>query len=93
MERVIDIEPVLKCSEREEEKERLFEELDELFWSNPEVYHELCDFCCTQMRSVSQKAFEELRRRGLLERRDEIPSLTNEVVYESTHGKEPFWQD
>lgn len=93
MEKVIDMKPAIKQCERKEKKDRLLDELEILFWEEPDIYHELCDFCFTRMRRVSQTAFDELRRRGLLERRDEIPNITNEVVYEATHGEKPFWQN
>lgn len=76
------------------EKCRLQDELDDLFWQNPIVFKQLCEYCQNWPRSeeLSDPVKDVLIEKGFLyEGRNVLPSLTNEVVYEATTGKKPFW--
>ena len=75
-------------------KSHLHDELDSLFWQNPTVFKQLCDYCqnwpCSEELSDPVK-YVLIEKGFLYEGKNVLPSLTNEVVYEAMTGEEPFW--
>lgn len=78
----------------EMELDRIFQELEELFWQEPDIYIALCDYCQNWPRSteLDDSVRKNLESRGLLSKdKNKLPDVTNEAVYEATKGKKPFW--
>lgn len=67
------------------------EQLDDLFWSDPVAYIELCNFCSSHCYKIDAAIKERLIEDGYLFKDGGLPRSTNAAVYEAVTGKKPFW--
>ena len=77
--------------ERERRRQSMLKVLDDMFWDEPELYHALCCFVHDTRKKPTLEQKIILKMQGFLMSDGDIPAITNEVVYESTTGKRPFW--
>lgn len=91
MARVIDFKSAKDSLNREEQKNRLRDALDELFWRNPEAYVALCNFCDSSRYKLHPAIKTFLIKEGFLAANGSLPSITNEVIFEASTGEKPFW--
>ena len=65
-------------------REKAKAKIENLFWSDPYLYVQLCTYCET-MR-IDRKAKNVLIREGFLDENGDLPKIIRQAVYELTTG-------
>lgn len=71
-------------SQNASECDKLKEKLDNLFWDDPYAYSQLCVYCATM--KIEQKAKKILAKKGILDKKGDLPITIRKAVYELTTG-------